>query len=35
MRRLTELAKKHDAELMFSHDMENFRTYRTGTQFYG
>ena len=35
MKRLKEIAAKHDAEVMFSHDMENFRTYRTGTQFYG
>jgi 4-pyridoxolactonase len=35
MRRLKELAAQHDAELMYSHDMENFVTYRTGTQFYG
>ena len=34
MKRLKEIAAKHDAEVMFSHDMENFRTYRTGTQFY-
>lgn len=35
MRRLKALAAEHDAELMYSHDMENFVTYRTGTQFYG
>lgn len=35
MRRVQKLAKDKDAELMFSHDMENFLTYRTGTQFYG
>lgn len=35
MRRVRQLAEEHDAELMFSHDMENFKTYRTGTQFYG
>jgi 4-pyridoxolactonase len=34
MKRLKDIAAKHDAEVMFSHDMENFRTYRTGTQFY-
>ncbi|MDZ5696569.1 MULTISPECIES: 4-pyridoxolactonase [Phyllobacteriaceae] len=34
MRRVKEIAEKHDAELFFSHDMECFRTYRTGTQFY-
>jgi len=35
MKHLKELAAKHDAEVMFSHDMENFRNYRTGMQFYG
>lgn len=35
MRRLKEMAAQHDAELMYSHDMECFSTYRTGTQFYG
>ncbi len=35
MRRLKALAAEHDAELMYSHDMESFRGYRTGTQFYG
>lgn len=35
MRRLKALAQEHGADLMYSHDMENFRTYRTGTQFYG
>ncbi len=35
MRRLTQLALDHDAELMFSHDAKNFATYRKGTQFYG
>jgi 4-pyridoxolactonase len=35
MRQLTALAEKHNAELMFSHDMENFRNYRTGVNFYG
>ena len=35
MKRLKEIAAKHDAEVMFSHDMENFKTYRTGTQYYG
>ena len=35
MRRLKKLAEKHGADLMYSHDMENFKTYRTGTQFYG
>jgi 4-pyridoxolactonase len=35
MRRMKDLADKHDADLMFSHDMENFLTYKTGTEFYG
>jgi 4-pyridoxolactonase len=35
MRQLKALAEKHNAELMFSHDMENFRNYRTGVNFYG
>ena len=35
MRKVKKLAEDHDAELMFSHDMENFRSYQTGTQFYG
>lgn len=35
MRRVKKLAEEKDAELMFSHDMENFKNYRTGTQFYG
>lgn len=34
MRRLQELARSHDAELMFSHDMEQFQTYRTGPDCY-
>ncbi|GLS40832.1 hypothetical protein GCM10010869_64290 [Mesorhizobium tianshanense] len=35
MRKVKKLAEDHGAELMYSHDMENFKTYRTGTQFYG
>jgi 4-pyridoxolactonase len=35
MRRLRELAEKHDAELMFSHDAESFAGYRTGVTYYG
>ncbi|WP_102960805.1 4-pyridoxolactonase [Mangrovicella endophytica] len=35
MRRVQKLAEDKGADLMFSHDMENFLTYRTGTQFYG
>ena len=34
MRRVQKLAEEHDAELFFSHDMENFKTYRSGTLFY-
>lgn len=35
MQRLRRLAEEHDAELMFSHDMESFAGYRTGLSFYG
>jgi 4-pyridoxolactonase len=35
MRKLKALAEKHGADLMYSHDMENFKTYKTGIQFYG
>ena len=35
MKRIRQLAEDHEAELMFSHDMEQFKTYRTGTRFYG
>ena len=35
MKRLKEIAAKHDAEVMFSHDMENFRTYRRARNIYG
>ncbi len=35
MRRVKKLAEDNGAELMYSHDMENFKTYKTGTQFYG
>ncbi len=35
MRRVKKLAEDHGAELMYSHDMENFKIYKTGTQFYG
>jgi len=34
MRKLKAVAERHDAELMFSHDPENFPTYRTGSDFY-
>ncbi|RUX42981.1 N-acyl homoserine lactonase family protein, partial [Mesorhizobium sp. M7A.F.Ca.CA.002.09.1.1] len=35
MRKVKKLAEDHGAELMYSHDMDNFKTYKTGTQFYG
>lgn len=35
MRHLRKLAEDREADLMFSHDMENFMNYRTGTRFYG
>ena len=35
MRRLKQLAEEHDAELMYSHDMESFRTYKTAPDHYG
>ncbi|MBJ3774922.1 4-pyridoxolactonase [Acuticoccus mangrovi] len=35
MERLKALAAEKDADLMYSHDMANFQTYKTGTQFYG
>jgi len=34
MKRVKQLAEDRGAELMYSHDMENFQTYRTGTRFY-
>jgi 4-pyridoxolactonase len=34
MKRLKQIAAKHDAEVMFSHDAENFRTYKTGPRYY-
>jgi 4-pyridoxolactonase len=34
MLRIRELAEKHDAELFFSHDIELFKGYRTGPNFY-
>jgi 4-pyridoxolactonase len=34
MKRLKELAEKHDAELFYSHDLESFKTYQTGAQYY-
>ena len=35
MRKVAKIAEDNEADLMFSHDMENFKTYKTGTQFYG
>jgi 4-pyridoxolactonase len=34
MRRLKALAEQYDAELFFSHDLESFKTYRTGAEYY-
>jgi 4-pyridoxolactonase len=34
MRKIKKYAEDHDAELFFSHDMESFVTYNTGTKFY-
>jgi 4-pyridoxolactonase len=34
MRRVKKMAEDLGAELMYSHDLENFKTYRTGTTFY-
>ena len=35
MRRLAKLAEEREAELMFSHDPQNFAHYQTGPKFYG
>lgn len=35
MRKVKKPAEDHGAELMYSHDMDNFKIYKTGTQFYG
>ncbi len=35
MKKVRKLAEDHGAELMYSHDMDNFLTYNTGTKFYG
>lgn len=35
MRRLAKLAEEREAELMFSHDPQNFPHYQTGPKFYG
>ena len=34
MKRLKALADTHNAELFYSHDLESFKTYRTGAEFY-
>jgi 4-pyridoxolactonase len=34
MKRLKALADTHDAELFYSHDLESFKTYRTGADYY-
>jgi 4-pyridoxolactonase len=34
MKRLKQLAEKHDAELFYSHDLESFKGYQTGAQYY-
>lgn len=35
MRRLKALAEEKGADLMYSHDMEQYQTYRTGRDYYG
>ena len=34
MKRLKDLAAKHDAELFYSHDPESFKKYKKGADFY-
>ena len=34
MRRVKKMAEDLGADLMYSHDLENYKTYKTGTQFY-
>jgi len=34
MLKIRELAARHDAELFFSHNIELFKTYRTGADYY-
>jgi 4-pyridoxolactonase len=34
MKRLKALAERHDAELFYSHDLESFKSYQTGSSFY-
>ncbi|MGV0909675.1 hypothetical protein [Martelella sp. FOR1707] len=35
MRRLKEIEKAKVAEVLFSHDAESFKDYKTGVNFYG
>lgn len=35
MRKLKRIAEETGAELMYSHDMESYQTYKTGVNFYG
>jgi 4-pyridoxolactonase len=35
MKRLKELAAKHDAQLFYSHDPDSFKSYQTGAAYYG
>ncbi|MCL4170365.1 UNVERIFIED_CONTAM: hypothetical protein GTU68_009237 [Idotea baltica] len=35
MRRLKQIEKEKNAEVLFSHDPESFKGYRTGVNFYG
>jgi 4-pyridoxolactonase len=34
MKRLKTLAETHDAELFYSHDLESFKTYKSGADYY-
>jgi len=34
LKRLKELAAKHDAEMFYSHDLESFKSYQTGANYY-
>jgi 4-pyridoxolactonase len=34
MKRLKALAASHDAELFYSHDLDSFKGYQTGADFY-
>ena len=34
MKRLKDLAEKYNAELFYSHDLESFKGYQTGGNFY-